>query len=191
MTNLHYENTKILDVVNENDEIIDSKLRSEIHHLGLLHREIKVWMFDKNKNIFFQKMGLHKRSAGFLDSTIGGHVNKGESYLEAAIRETKEETGISAVPSDLVLLKKIKVPDEHQDDLGGTINNFIHSMYIYKNPIDEKMLKKENGIPRGGFQKLSSNFLLHPSQEHKQMIKDFVLTKEIPYVLNYISSWKN
>ena len=136
-------------------------------------------------------MGLHKRSAGFLDATVGGHVGKGESYLDAAIRETKEETGILVAPSDLVFIKKNKILDNSQNDLGGTINNFIHSMYIYKKPIEDKKLKKERGIPGGGFQKLSYDFLLHLKKEHQQMIKDSVLTKEIPDVLKYLSTWKN
>ena len=94
MTNLNYENKRILDVIDKNDKIVDSKSRIDIHRLGLLHREIQVWIFDKNKNIFFQKMGLHKKSAGLLDATIAGHPNKGEEYLDAAVRETKEEIGI-------------------------------------------------------------------------------------------------
>ena len=191
MTNPYYENNEILDVVNENDEIIGSKLRNDIHRLGLLHREIQVWMFDENKNVFFQKMGLHKKSAGLLDATVAGHVKKGESYLDASVRETKEETGISVTPSDLVFLQKVKVDNSLNDNMAPTINNFIRSVYIYKKPINESRLKKESGIAGGGFQKLSDEILLNPSKEYKHMIKNFVLTKEIPTVLNYLSTWKN
>ncbi|OGI68396.1 hypothetical protein A2738_00715 [Candidatus Nomurabacteria bacterium RIFCSPHIGHO2_01_FULL_42_15] len=191
MTNLNYENKRILDVIDKNDKIVDSKSRIDIHRLGLLHREIQVWIFDKNKNIFFQKMGLHKKSAGLLDATIAGHPNKGEEYLDAAVRETKEETGISVTPSDLIFIKKLKVLHHTQDDFGGTINNFIRSVYVLKKPINEEMLKKEDGIPGGGFQKLSYNFLLNLPKEYKQMIKNHILEKEIPDILKYLSAWKN
>jgi len=191
MTDLNYENNRILDLVDENDNVIDSKSRIEIHRLGLIHREIQVWMFDENKNIFFQKMGLHKRSAGLLDSTVAGHVNKGEEYLDAAVRETKEETGISVTHSDLIFLKKFKELNDPHAMVGGTVNNFISRMYIYKKPINQKMLKKEAGIVGGGFQKLSYDFLHNPPEEYKQMIKNFVLTNQIPYVLEYLSTWKN
>lgn len=191
MTDINYENKRMLDVVDKNDNIIDSKSRSEIHSLGLFHREIKVWMFDKHKNIFFQKMGLHKKSAGLLDATITGHVNKGEEYIDASIRETKEETGISISPSDLIFLKEIKVLNRSRDELGSSINNYIRWIYIYKKPIDEKKLKKEDGIPGGGFQKLSYEFLLNLPEEYKQMIKGYVLTKELQDALNYLSTWKN
>ncbi len=191
MTDLNYEKKKILDIVNENDEIVDSRSRVEIHRLGLLHREIQVWMFDENKNVFFQKMGLHKKSAGLLDATVGGHVDKYESYLEAAVRETKEETGISVSPSDLIFLQKFKVSDRVGDGLGSTINNFITSVYIYKKPIKEQEIKKEIGIPGGGFQKLSYDFLCNVPKEHKKMIINFMLTKEVPEVLGYLRTWKN
>ncbi len=189
MTHLNHENNEILDVVNEQDEIIDAKPRNEVHQRGLLHREIQVWMFDENKNLFFQKMGLHKKSAGLLDATVAGHVSKGEEYLDAAVRETREETGIHAAPVDLIFLKKFKVTNTKNNSFQGeSINNFIRSMYIYKKPITDKMIKKEIGIPDGGFQKLSYESLLKPSKEYKSKIKDFVLKKEIPIVLKYLGT---
>src|SRR5258708_3806596 len=108
MTNINFENSRLLDVVSQNDKVIDLKTRTDVHRLGLRHREIHVWLFDGKHNMYFQKRGLHRPSAGLLDATIGGHVNKGEEYLNAAIRETKEETGISILASDLILLKKFK-----------------------------------------------------------------------------------
>ncbi len=191
MTDINFENNRILDVIDDNDEIVDSKSRIEIHELGLLHREIHVWMFDKDRNIFFQKRGLHATSAGLLDATVGGHVNQGEKYIDAAMREIEEESGIQAQMSDLVLINKLKLLEDSQSNLGGKINNSIRSIYLYKKAIDENMLTKEEGIPGGGFQKLSYDFLLNLPKEHSQMIKSFVLTNEIPDVLNYLSTWKN
>lgn len=188
MTNLQYENNRLLDIVNENDEVIDSKSREDIHRLGLLHRQVHVWMFDENKNLFFQKRGLHSPTAGLLDATVGGHVNKDESYVDAAIRETKEETGIAIYPTDLVLIKKFKKMAETNDENPfATINNCIESTYIYKTPIKEEMLKKEAGIPGGGFQKLSHKFLINPDKKYIPMFHKFVFNEELPYVLKYIN----
>ena len=45
--------------------------------------------------ILLQKRSLSKDvQPGKWDTSVGGHVNMGETYLEAAIRETGEELGI-------------------------------------------------------------------------------------------------
>ncbi|MEX2052200.1 MAG: NUDIX domain-containing protein [Candidatus Paceibacterota bacterium] len=185
MTDINFENNRLLDVVNEDDQIIDSKPRKDVHRLGLLHREIHVWMFDENKNIFFQKRGLHRTSPGLLDVTIGGHVNVGENYNEAAVREAKEETGISLSASDLVFLKKFRGTNTTGDPI-NRINNFIRISYIYKYPIKEGQINKEVGIPGGGFQKLSINFLQSPDKEYINMFHKFMFNNELPYVLEYL-----
>jgi isopentenyldiphosphate isomerase len=193
MADLNYENRKLpnmeeLDVVDENDKIIDSRPRAEVHQLGLLHREINIWMFDKDKNIFFQKRGLHTSGAGLLNATIGGHVDKGENYLEAAVRETKEETGISIRPEDLVLLRMFRgqKSSRSEDNAWKRINNFNRAIYIYQNPIKENQIVKEAKIPGGGFQKLAPALLLNPEKDFSDMFQMFVLAEEIPYVLKYL-----
>ena len=186
MVNLNYENNRFLEVVNENDEVIDSKSRIDVHGLGLLHREIHVWMFDKDNNIFFQKRGFDRRTAGLLDATVGGHVNKGEDYLKAAVRETKEETGISISPSDLILLRKLRESHPSTDYVLGTFNNFIRQVYLYKHPIKEQMLQKEAGLPGVGFQKISHTLLIKPKKEYQVMFIDFVLNKELPIVISHL-----
>ncbi|MEX2052198.1 MAG: NUDIX domain-containing protein [Candidatus Paceibacterota bacterium] len=188
MANINYEKGRLLDVVNENDESVDLKSRTLVHLLGLLHREVHVWMFDKNKNIFFQKRGIHRPTAGKLDATVGGHVNSNESYLEAAVREAKEETGISVSSEDLIFLIKLKsITTPLLDDSLGTNNNFFRSVYIYKHPIKEKKLKKEAGVPGGGFEKLSYGKLSNPNEKPTVAFSKYILTQELPLVLKYIS----
>src|SRR3989344_8049992 len=97
----------LINVVDENDIIIGSKLKEDIHHLGLLHREAHVWLFDKDKNIYFSISAPHKTSAGLLDSSIGGHLDHGEDYLTAAIRETFAETDLLVNSTDLIFLTQI------------------------------------------------------------------------------------
>ncbi|MEO5635177.1 MAG: NUDIX domain-containing protein [Candidatus Paceibacterota bacterium] len=187
MTNIYLENKRLLDIVNLQDKIIDQKPRSEVHRLGLRHREIHVWFFDKNKNIYFQKRGLHRPSAGLLDATIGGHVNRGEEYLAAAIRECKEEAGIKIKKEDLFLLKKIKgTSNLSKDNISGTINNFFRAIYIYKFPITEKQLKKEDGIPGGGFRKIGLPILKNPTKEYAKLFTTFIFSDEIPLILEHI-----
>lgn len=190
MVDLNYENSRLLDVVNVNDEIIDSKPRNEVHRLGLLHREIHVFMYDENKNIFFQKKGLHKPSAGLLDATVAGHVNGGEDYIIAAIRETQEESGITLSALDLFFVKKLIVSNIPRNEYGRPVNNFIRSIYIYKKPISEKMLRKEEGIQGGGFQKFSLAFLQNMSDQDWNIFHRS-LPQELPEIIEYIQKWTN
>lgn len=86
---------EIFDVVNERDEVVDRKPRSEVHRLGLLHRAIHVLVFNSRGEIFLQKRSMTKdREPGKWDSSSSGHVDSGEDYDACAVRELREEIGL-------------------------------------------------------------------------------------------------
>ncbi len=187
MADLNLEKNRLLDVIDEADTIIDSKPREEVHQFGLLHREVHVWMFNKDF-IFFQQRGISVYDAGLLDATIAGHVNKGEDYLEAALRETEEETSISLSPQDLILLKKYRNTASHEKEGSGeVVNNSIRYIYLYKQPIEERHLKEEEGILGVSFKKFSISFLQHMNKKEAKIFRTSIIN-EIPGVLKYISS---
>lgn len=183
MINLDLENQEFIDVVNENDKIIESRSRYDVHHLGLLHREVHVWLFDDDQNIYFQKSPVHKSSAGLFDASIGGHLTSGEDYISTAIRETKEESGLSITASDLVFLTKFAGILEHKTK--KTINNFIRSIYIYRNSVTNGEIK---GDPKetDGFHKFSIDYLANLNKKDMLLFHRFVPTHELPYVINYL-----
>jgi len=183
MTNFNSSGEELIDVINENDIVIESKSKDEIHHAGLLHREVHVWLFDENKNVYFAKTSASKSSAGLLDAPIGGHVSKGENYLEAAVRETKEESGLIVSPSDLILLIKFTGTSQNEK----RINNFLRSVYIYKYPINNNTIK-EDREENDGFEKFSLDFLSGVKNEEMTKFHKFVLTSEIPFVLKHLTS---
>ena len=86
---------EIFDVVNERDEVIDRRPRSEVHRLGLLHRAVHVLVFNARGQVFLQKRSMKKdRQPGVWDSSASGHVDSGEDYDAAAVRELREEIGL-------------------------------------------------------------------------------------------------
>ena len=86
---------EIFDVVNERDEVINRKPRSEVHRLGLLHRAVHVLVFNSPGEIFLQKRSMTKdREPGKWDSSSSGHVDAGEAYEACAVRELREEIGL-------------------------------------------------------------------------------------------------
>lgn len=95
---------EIFDVVNERDEVIGQRPRSEIHRLGLLHRAVHVLVFNRRGELFLQKRSLKKDCfPGAWDSSASGHLDSGESYDACAVREVREELGLelSCVPERL------------------------------------------------------------------------------------------
>ena len=106
------EDAEILSVVNEEDLVIGQRRRDEIHSLNLFHRSIHVLVFNLNGEIFLQQRGLLKQeSPGLWASSVSGHVDAGESYDVACIREIEEEIGIKInyIPKKLFKLKPSKL----------------------------------------------------------------------------------
>jgi isopentenyldiphosphate isomerase len=86
---------EMFDVVNERDEVIDRKPRSEVHRLGLLHRAVHVLVFNALGEVFLQKRSMKKdRQPGLWDSSASGHVDSSEEYDATAVRELQEEIGL-------------------------------------------------------------------------------------------------
>ena len=90
------------DVVNERDEVIDRATRRLVHATGLWHRAVHVLVFDAAGRVFLQKRSMLKDlSPGLWDSSCSGHLDSGEDYDTAAVRELYEEIGIrTAQPPD-------------------------------------------------------------------------------------------
>ena len=83
------------DVVNERDEVVGRATRREVHARGLLHRAVHVLVFDAAGRVFLQKRSMKKdMSPGLWDSSCSGHVDSGEGYDTAAVRELAEEIGV-------------------------------------------------------------------------------------------------
>ncbi len=121
--------SEILDVVNEEDEVIGTADREEVHRVGLLCRLIYVCFYTADGNIIFQKRSLTKKNdPGRLTTAASGHVSSGQSYIEAAVRETFEETGITVNEHDLVDLGVIRANYTQ----GRYISNAMRGLFAYK-----------------------------------------------------------
>lgn len=95
---------EIFDVVNDHDEVIGQRPRSEVHRLKLKHRAVHVLVFNSHGDLFLQKRSMKKDCfPGTWDSSASGHLDSGESYDACAIRELGEELGliVSVVPERL------------------------------------------------------------------------------------------
>src|SRR6185503_11007000 len=94
------------DVVNERDEVIDRRSRPDVHRLGLRHRAVHVLVFNRRGELFLQKRSLRKDCfPGAWDSSAAGHLDRGEDYDACALREVREELGITLAQAPERLFK--------------------------------------------------------------------------------------
>ncbi len=96
---------EMIAVVNESDEIVGADTKRRIHESGLLHREAAVILLNGKREMLLQK----RMDDGTYTLSAGGHFLLGETYPQAAIRETKEEIGIILAEADLEKLAKIRM----------------------------------------------------------------------------------
>lgn len=86
---------ELFDVVDEADRVIRQARRADVHANGWLHRAVHILVQRQNGDIFIQRRSMEKDSnPGRWDSSASGHLDSGEDYDAAAIRELREELGI-------------------------------------------------------------------------------------------------
>lgn len=90
--------------VDEKNQIIGSISRKDAHERqGVFYRTIFVLVRNGDREVLVQKRSPTKDLfPNHWDLSVGGHVNYGQSYTEAAARELKEELGIDASEDELV-----------------------------------------------------------------------------------------
>lgn len=90
---------EIFDVVDANDHVIGQATRKEVHTRKLWHRAVHAVALDSRGRVFLQKRSLLKDSApGCWDSSCSGHLDSGEGYDAAVVRELGEEIGLVVRP---------------------------------------------------------------------------------------------
>ncbi len=97
LKDLPQESGEIFDVVDANDSVTGTATRGEVHAQGLMHRAAHVFVFNKHGDLLLQKRSRLKDTCpGLWDSSVSGHLDSGEDYPAAAVRELAEEMGIIA-----------------------------------------------------------------------------------------------
>ncbi|HRW98665.1 MAG TPA: NUDIX domain-containing protein [Cyclobacteriaceae bacterium] len=87
---------ELIDLINQDDEVIGQATKDECHENGLLHRSVFIFLFDKQERMILQKRSSKKKiRPNKITAAACGHVKAGESTKSAALRELKEELGIS------------------------------------------------------------------------------------------------
>tara|TARA_B110000003_G_scaffold275687_1_gene319070 strand:- start:1751 stop:2281 length:531 start_codon:yes stop_codon:yes gene_type:complete len=124
---------EIFDVVNFSDQVIGSETRTEVHKDNLLHRAVHIMVSPSHSKWILQKRSGSKDVDPFLwTSSCSGHVDSGEKYIDAAVRECKEELGIVVKKESLIEIFRASPCEE-------TGNEFVRFYLLkYKKEIKVK-----------------------------------------------------
>lgn len=96
-----------LDIVDENGVPTGEQVeRTRAHAEGIRHRTAHVWLVRRQEGrlqVLLQKRSEGKDSyPGCYDISSAGHIPAGVEYIPSALRELREELGVSAAAQQLI-----------------------------------------------------------------------------------------
>lgn len=108
---------ELLPIVDAEGNVTGSATRGECHNGSmLLHPVVHLHVFNSKGELYLQKRPTWKDiQPGKWDTAVGGHVDFGEDITSALLREAREELGVNAKESELVL--KYKFTSEREQEL--------------------------------------------------------------------------
>lgn len=88
---------EIFPIVDEEGRVIGSATRGECHSGSkLLHPVVHLHVFNSRGEVYLQKRPEWKDiQPGKWDTSVGGHIDYGETPEQALVREVREELGIT------------------------------------------------------------------------------------------------
>ncbi len=125
---------EMIDVYNKNNEFLGySKTRDEVHEENLFHRHVSAWIMNYEGKILLQQRAFTKKKNPGKWAKTGGHVDAGESCIDALKREIKEEIGLNITDIEEINVFKSENP-----------NYFSHNYIVFTNLNEEEfILQKE------------------------------------------------
>jgi isopentenyldiphosphate isomerase len=83
---------ELIEIVDPEGKVLGVAPRSEVHgNPALMHRVVHVLVFNARGELLLQKRSM-------ADTSVGGHVDPGETLEDAAKRELSEELGVETEP---------------------------------------------------------------------------------------------
>lgn len=131
---------ELVDILTENGSPLgEIKLKSEAHKKGLWHASAQIWLYTPQGEILIQQRASCKDTYPNLwDISVAGHLSAGDTPVFAAIREIKEEIGISISAEALQFLKTIKRSKQPKPEM---LDNEFNHLFICCFPIKLKKLQ--------------------------------------------------
>ncbi len=107
--------------------------RPVCHRQGLRHAVVHLWCVQETGNgpvVWLQQRGFDRPLyPGRFDLTATGHIDPGETPLEAVLREAREETGLHLSPADVTAAPPVRQQYARPD--GGLDDELAHA-FLYR-----------------------------------------------------------
>jgi isopentenyl-diphosphate delta-isomerase len=119
--------------VDEHDQVIGAGTRAEAIAKGIIHRVVRVYLFNSKGELLLQKRSMNISLPGLWDHSAAGHVDEGDDYLSAAKKELLEEVGVSGVE----LAEVAKFYSDHPEKLSQHTKKCFNMIYqaTYDGPV--------------------------------------------------------
>jgi len=144
-----FKNVEWVPLVDENGNITGKATRQSVHSgPGMLHPVVHLHIINSKGEIYLQKRSSHKDiQPGKWDTSVGGHVDLGETIDQALFRETAEEiniTGIRPLP-----LARYKWETDRESELVFSFTALYNAMPVFnKKEIDNGRFWSINEIKK-------------------------------------------
>ncbi len=135
-----------IDILDEKTGEKTGEVRSidDVHVFGLWHRSSRVWIINSKKEILLQHRDKSSMEyPNMWDVSAGGHITAGDTSLDTAINEVKEELGLDINSSDVKLVKILTKKDVSKN--GNYIDNSFEDIYITRKDLEIDSLKMQEG----------------------------------------------
>ena len=142
------------------------KSKSEVHRDGDWHGAAHVWILNRKGQILIQRRSATKENwPNLWDVSVAGHISAGEEPVEAALREAREELGVTLVHGECRYL--FAVAEQVALNNGSYIDNEHHHVFLVEKDLDVGDLKFTDGevaeVRFVELRKLQTNLTTDPS----------------------------
>lgn len=176
---------KMFDVYTKEGEFLGTRPASicKSDNPGFYYKVVRIILLNEDNEILIQKRSSNVKYCPLKwELSASGHVDRGENELEAAIRETKEEIGVSLNANNMKLIHtsinrnaltytyiaRIKNSTEFTLQKEEVVEVKYVSLYEFKNIIyTDEFTPKENGY----FEFLLNYFITTLKMDDRDIIK--------------------
>lgn len=171
-----------VDIIDENGKIVRQALKTDAHKHGWQHKTV-IGYLKYGDDWALVRQAADRQDAGQLVAPVGGHVQAGESEIDALMREAEEEIGTRNI-----VYKHVGDAQFHRQVIGRDEN---HLFVVYEISTDDPIKLNEESVAIERFTRSDLKQALIDSPANFGDAYYFVLEKFYPEYLpqGYAHRW--